>query len=61
MSNNSQILNAVSKFSKQNYDRIKSECRGQKKLFVDDLFLPNDRSLFLKANKLKGIVWKRGL
>lgn len=59
MSADSQILNALTKFSNQKYDRIKSECLKQEKLFVDDLFLPNDKSLFKRVNKLNGIVWKR--
>ena len=59
MNADDQILNSLSKFSKQNYDRIKSECIRQKKLFVDDLFLPNDKSLFKRYNKMPGIVWKR--
>lgn len=59
MSSDSQIVNALTKFSKQNYSRIKSECLNQKKLFVDDLFLPNEKSLFKRNNKLGGVVWKR--
>lgn len=59
MSAENQISTAFSRFSNQNYNRIKSECLKQKKLFVDDLFLPNDKSLFKRINKINGIVWKR--
>lgn len=59
MSAESQISKAFSRFSTQKYDKIKSECLKQTKLFVDDLFLPNDRSLFKRSNKLNNIVWKR--
>lgn len=59
MTAESQITKALLSFSNQKYDRIKSECLKQKKLFVDDLFLPNDRSLFKRSNKLNGIVWRR--
>jgi hypothetical protein len=52
------LLNSSIKFKKQDYDKLKARCKEEKQLFVDNLFLPNDSSLF-KTRKIDGILWKR--
>lgn len=47
------------KFTKQNYSDLKSKCLNSNKLFIDDLFMPNDTSLYKKSRKINGLVWKR--
>lgn len=53
-----RISNTISEFQKQNYSKLKSTCIEEKRLFVDNLFPPNDSSLFRKR-RINGIVWKR--
>jgi hypothetical protein len=48
-----------SKFSQQSYSSLRDKCLNSKKLFVDDLFPPNDSSLFRSSRRINGIVWKR--
>ena len=48
-----------SEYKNQSYEKIKSDCLGNKKLFEDDVFPANDSSLF-RVNKVKDKVnWKR--
>ena len=54
----SNIFAQLKKLKGQNYDKLKSSCMKENRLFVDDLFLPNDRSIF-KSRKIDGIEWKR--
>jgi calpain-5 len=53
-----RINSSINEFKKQNYNRIKSTCLQEGKLFVDNLFPPNDTSLF-RHQKVHGIEWKR--
>ena len=48
----------LNKFKSQNYDNLKSDCKKNGKLFVDNLFPANDSILF-KSKRLTGVEWKR--
>ena len=54
----SVIMASMNKFKKQNYRKLKASCENEKRLFVDDLFLPNESSIY-KSRRLHGIQWKR--
>lgn len=52
------ITSTIAEFQKQNYSKLKSTCLEEKRLFVDDLFPPNDTSIY-KNRKIPGLEWKR--
>lgn len=52
------ITSTIAEFQKQSYSKIRSSCLEEKRLFVDDLFPPNDSSIF-KNRKIPGLEWKR--
>jgi hypothetical protein len=53
-----RVLDSWERFNKQDYDKLKASCLNNNQLFVDDLFLPNDGSLF-KSRKMTNVQWKR--
>ena len=46
------------RFNNQDYDKIKSKCKNEGKLFIDELFQANDSILF-KSKRIHGVQWKR--
>lgn len=52
------ITSTIAEFQKQSYSKLKSTCLDEKRLFVDDLFPPNDSSVF-KTRRIPGLEWKR--
>ncbi len=46
-------------FKKQDYNKLKEQCRQSGKLFEDPLFLADDRSLFYSQRSPRKFVWKR--
>ena len=46
-------------FRNQRYDKLKSLCVKEKKLFEDPEFPPEDKSLFFSRSPTEAVEWKR--
>lgn len=53
------MSSAFKPYLDQSYEKIKSDCLINKKLFVDEKFPPNSSSLYRFQNPQVDLTWKR--